>query len=127
MVKRPTGSDGEPSSPNCGVSAGVKARHPFCFQFAAIGCCLGFLRSSTVSSFTLNLASKCKQNDRSIHVKSPLNMLPNQFAAQVKPILQRRPNSIIAISPQSIAHRYGNVAEPALVSYAADSAAFCKT
>ena len=27
MVKRPTGSDGEPSSPNCGVSAGVKARH----------------------------------------------------------------------------------------------------
>jgi hypothetical protein len=29
MVKRPTGSDGEPSSPNCGVSAGVKARHLF--------------------------------------------------------------------------------------------------
>ena len=28
MVKRPTGSDGEPSSPNCGASAGVKARHP---------------------------------------------------------------------------------------------------
>jgi DNA polymerase III subunit gamma/tau len=27
MVKRPTGSGGEPSSPNCGVSAGVKARH----------------------------------------------------------------------------------------------------
>jgi hypothetical protein len=27
MVKRPTGSDGEPSSPNCGASAGVKARH----------------------------------------------------------------------------------------------------
>ncbi len=26
MVKRPTGSGGEPSSPNCGVSAGVKAR-----------------------------------------------------------------------------------------------------
>jgi hypothetical protein len=23
MVKRPTGSDGEPSSPNCGASAGV--------------------------------------------------------------------------------------------------------
>ncbi len=29
MAKRPTGSGGEPSSPNCGVSAGVKARHPF--------------------------------------------------------------------------------------------------
>jgi len=28
MVKRPTGSGGEPSSPNCGVSAGVKARQP---------------------------------------------------------------------------------------------------
>ena len=27
MVKRPTGSGGEPSSPNCGASAGVKARH----------------------------------------------------------------------------------------------------
>ena len=27
MVKRPTGSDGEPSSPNCGASAGVKVRH----------------------------------------------------------------------------------------------------
>ena len=27
MVKRPTGSDGEPSSPNRGASAGVKARH----------------------------------------------------------------------------------------------------
>ena len=26
MVKRPTGSGGEPSSPNCGVSAGGKAR-----------------------------------------------------------------------------------------------------
>jgi coniferyl-aldehyde dehydrogenase len=26
MVKRPTGSGGEPSSPNCGASAGVKAR-----------------------------------------------------------------------------------------------------
>ena len=26
MAKRPTGSGGEPSSPNCGVSAGVKAR-----------------------------------------------------------------------------------------------------
>jgi hypothetical protein len=29
MVKRPTGSDGEPSSPNCGASAGVKARQLF--------------------------------------------------------------------------------------------------
>ena len=27
MVKEPTGSGGEPSSPNFGVSAGVKARH----------------------------------------------------------------------------------------------------
>lgn len=27
MVKRPTGSGGEPSSPNCVASAGVKARH----------------------------------------------------------------------------------------------------
>ena len=27
MVKRPTGSGGEPSSPNCKASAGVKARH----------------------------------------------------------------------------------------------------
>jgi len=26
MAKRPTGSGGEPSSPNCGASAGVKAR-----------------------------------------------------------------------------------------------------
>ena len=29
MVKRPTGSGGEPSSPNCESSAGVKARHLF--------------------------------------------------------------------------------------------------
>ncbi len=29
MVKRPIGSGGEPSSPNCGASAGVKARHLF--------------------------------------------------------------------------------------------------
>ena len=29
MGKRPTGSGGEPSSPNRGASAGVKARHPF--------------------------------------------------------------------------------------------------
>ena len=28
MVKRPTGSGGEPSSPNCGASAGGKARQP---------------------------------------------------------------------------------------------------
>ena len=28
MGKRPTGSGGEPSSPNCGASAGVKARQP---------------------------------------------------------------------------------------------------
>ena len=28
MVKRPTGSGGEPSSPNCVASAGVKARLP---------------------------------------------------------------------------------------------------
>ena len=27
MVKRPTGSGGEPSSPNCGASAGGRARH----------------------------------------------------------------------------------------------------
>jgi len=27
MVKRPTGSGGEPSSPNCGASAGVEVRH----------------------------------------------------------------------------------------------------
>jgi len=27
MVKRPTESGGEPSSSNCGASAGVKARH----------------------------------------------------------------------------------------------------
>ena len=33
MVKRPTGSGGEPSSPNCGVSAGVKARHPILLHF----------------------------------------------------------------------------------------------
>ena len=33
MVKEPTGSGGEPSSPNFVVSAGVKARHPpFLFQ-----------------------------------------------------------------------------------------------
>jgi hypothetical protein len=40
MVKRPIGSDGEPSSPNCRVSAGVKARQPFfelriCPRYAA--------------------------------------------------------------------------------------------
>ena len=29
MGKRPTGSGGEPSSPNRGASAGIKARHPF--------------------------------------------------------------------------------------------------
>ncbi len=29
MVKRPNGSGGEPSSPNCGASAGGKARHLF--------------------------------------------------------------------------------------------------
>ena len=33
MVKRPIGSGGEPSSPNCGVSAGVKARHPILLHF----------------------------------------------------------------------------------------------
>ena len=32
MVKRPTGSGGEPSSPNCGASAGVKARQPHSFS-----------------------------------------------------------------------------------------------
>ena len=32
MVKEPTGSGGEPSSPNFGVSAGVKARHLSCHQ-----------------------------------------------------------------------------------------------
>ena len=31
MVKRPTGSGGEPSSPNCGASAGGKARQPLLF------------------------------------------------------------------------------------------------
>ena len=36
MVKRPTGSDGEPSSPNCESSAGVKARHPFSCKLLAI-------------------------------------------------------------------------------------------
>ena len=33
MVKRPTGSGGEPSSPNCGASAGVKARQ---LQFSVL-------------------------------------------------------------------------------------------
>ena len=32
MVKQPTGSGGEPSSPNCGASAGVKVRHPSFFR-----------------------------------------------------------------------------------------------
>jgi hypothetical protein len=36
MVKRPTGSDGEPSSPNCGASAGVKARHLIHLKFAVL-------------------------------------------------------------------------------------------
>jgi len=35
-VKRPTGSGGEPSSPNCESSAGVKARHPFSRKLLAI-------------------------------------------------------------------------------------------
>jgi hypothetical protein len=35
MVKRPTGSGGEPSSPNCGASAGVKARQ-LIFAFASL-------------------------------------------------------------------------------------------
>jgi hypothetical protein len=36
MVKQPTGSGGEPSSPNCRVSAGVKARHPSSCKLLAI-------------------------------------------------------------------------------------------
>lgn len=36
IVKRPTGSGGEPSSPNCESSAGVKARHPFSRKLLAI-------------------------------------------------------------------------------------------
>ncbi len=32
MVERPTGSDGEPSSPNCKASAGVKVRQPHSFS-----------------------------------------------------------------------------------------------
>ena len=36
MAKQPTGSGGEPSSPNCGVSAGVKARHPSSCKLLAI-------------------------------------------------------------------------------------------
>jgi len=35
-VKRPTGSGGEPSSPNCESSAGVKARHPSSCKLLAI-------------------------------------------------------------------------------------------
>ena len=35
MVKRPTGSDGEPSSPNCESSAGVKARHPTAYALVS--------------------------------------------------------------------------------------------
>src|SRR5659263_442392 len=39
MVMRPTGSDGEPSSPNRGASAGVKARHlNLPAQRSGIGC-----------------------------------------------------------------------------------------
>jgi len=38
MVKRPTGSDGEPSSPNCGASAGVKARQPYSSEFRRLRC-----------------------------------------------------------------------------------------
>ena len=36
MAKQPTGSGGEPSSPNCRVSAGVKARHPSSCKLLAI-------------------------------------------------------------------------------------------
>ncbi len=36
MVKRPTGSGGEPSSPNCGSSAGVKARHLSSYKLLVI-------------------------------------------------------------------------------------------
>ena len=43
MVKRPTGSGGEPSSPNCGVSAGVKARH-LSFWAACLQRSMVFLR-----------------------------------------------------------------------------------
>ena len=43
MVKRPTGSGGEPSSPNCRASAGVKARH-LSFWAARLHCSMVFLR-----------------------------------------------------------------------------------
>lgn len=39
MVRQPTGSGGEPSSPNCGASAGVKARHSTCSVFASAALC----------------------------------------------------------------------------------------
>lgn len=47
MVKRPTGSGGEPSSPNCGVSAGVKARH------------LIHLKSAFLAGFVSRAAFRC--------------------------------------------------------------------
>ena len=46
MVKRPTGSDGEPSSPNCESSAGVKARQPHSIYL----CCQGLTRKALVQS-----------------------------------------------------------------------------
>src|SRR3954465_15319073 len=56
MVKRPTGSGGEPSSPNCGASAGGKARQlpsSSCSQAAQPGnracACSRALRSSRQS------------------------------------------------------------------------------
>lgn len=46
MVKRPTGSGGEPSSPNCEASAGVKARHPPFFLNACVARALRYQRNS---------------------------------------------------------------------------------
>ena len=45
MVKRPTGSGGEPSSPNCGASAGVRlVNYPFLNSVGHATMVLGFLR-----------------------------------------------------------------------------------
>ena len=53
MVKRPTGSDGEPSSPNCGASAGGKARQP-CSRFPFVVNNLREIKELQVSTVELN-------------------------------------------------------------------------
>ncbi|MEY4910574.1 MAG: hypothetical protein RL761_237 [Pseudomonadota bacterium] len=69
MGKRPTGSGGEPSSPNCGASAGVKARQPHfslsSFKFSLPKLYFTFIFAIISSVLTLRSAFICTTLARS--------------------------------------------------------------